>query len=94
VWSLDSASENTEWLVEAMFTELNREYSVNLDVKPDLEAGKRITEAAASGVEQEQIIVAGSSHAARLAEQLGQKNPDLVDLSCGGWRLTEATARS
>jgi len=86
------SKETTGWLVDAMCTELNREYSVNLDAKPDLEAGKNCAARPLEGRDQEQIIIAGSSHASRLAEQIGQDRPDIVDLSCGGWRLTDATA--
>ena len=35
----------------------------------------------------------GGSHASRLANALGSINPEVVDLSIGGWKVTEDNVR-
>jgi hypothetical protein len=79
-------------LLAVMLQELNANFSLNLDTKPDMNGVKKhCTPATTSGVP---IVVAGSSHAARLAGALAKQNENVSDLSISGWKLSEANANS
>jgi len=76
-----------------LLQELNNTFAVNLDTKPDL-SGKVSGHQADNQAENGFILVAGSSHASRLAASLGTIHTNMVDLSISGWKLSEANVKS
>jgi len=76
--------------VATLIGELNEEFAVNLDPAPNLSAGSGTT--SCKNPEDITILIAGSSHASRLANVLADSHPHLVDISVGGWKLNEDSA--
>jgi len=77
-------------LIATFSKELNSEFVVKLDEKPDLSDGG--LDLNKDKVDKLTIVVAGGSHAARLAESLLELHEDVIDLSMGGWTLDEDAA--
>jgi len=71
--------------------ELNQSYALNLDNKPVLDTMMQDT-SSPSWTEDINLVIAGGSHASRLAKAMGEDFPNLVDLSMCGWKLTENSA--
>ena len=76
-----------------MLQELNSNFAVNLDEKPDL-SGRTPAAVGHNPATKGNILVAGSSHASRLASELGKLHENITDLSISGWKLSEANAKS
>jgi len=76
---------------EHLMLELNQSYALNLDNKPVLDTRMQDI-SSPSWTEDINLIIAGGSHASRLAKAMGEDFPNLVDLSMCGWKLTENSA--
>jgi len=91
VAELDGIEPDLEAELLAMLTsELNGNYSLNLDTTPKTRGTG--TSEANTWMQDINLVVAGASHAGRLAESLGRHFKNMVDLSMSGWRLTESSA--
>jgi len=79
-------------LLSAMTKELNDEFVVNVDTKPDLCVEDR---GAIVGKDDKiTIIVVGASHASRLVDSMGELQQEVIDLTSGGWTIDEESATS
>ena len=68
--------------------ELNREFALQLDISPNVDRLPYTPEVSGS----QTIIIGGGSHASRLAAAVGSIYPEVVDLTIGGWKLSEKSA--
>jgi len=76
-------------LLATMCKELNTIFAVNLDEDPDTAKGRDEGQAATCP----SLIVAGASHASRLAHSLLSSTENVVDMSISGWKLTASSAK-
>ena len=81
--------EQESKFLDVMLTERNLELALQLDTDPSTDRLLNTPEV----VRRPLIIVGGGSHASRLANALGSINPEVVDLSIGGWKVTEDNVR-
>ena len=81
--------EQESKFLDVMLTEHNLELALQLDTDPSTDRLLNTPEV----VRRPLIIVGGGSHASRLANALGSINPEVVDLSIGGWKVTEDNVR-
>ena len=61
-----------------------------MDISPKVDRQLHTPEVSSSRT----IIVGGGSHASRLATSIGPIYPEVVDLTIGGWRLTEKSGEN
>ena len=80
---LDTKAE--QLLLSSMLLELNLEFALQLDTEPILDRLLNTPEVNRSQC----LIIGGGSHASRLADALKSIHPEVVDLSVGGWKITE-----
>ena len=79
--------------VSTLIDELNAEFAVNLDPKPNLCATQNAGSGGAGNPDEITVLLAGASHASRLANILVVDHPRLIDMAVGGWKLDENSAR-
>jgi len=80
-------------LVQVLAAELNSEFAVNVDPKPDLAAGRvKDADSEADSRDAVTLLVAGGSHASRLVAAMEADHPNIIDITRGGWKLDEGAA--
>ena len=84
------SKEEEKAFLSTLLQELNREYALQLDISPKVDRQLHTPEVSSSRT----IIVGGGSHASRLATSIGSIYPEVVDLTIGGWRLTEKSGKN
>ena len=80
-----------DFCLGVMLQELNQDFGLDLDPAPETNLDSARQDAI--GQHPSRIIIAGGSHAARLANAIGQYRPDIVDLSTPGWKITTENVR-
>jgi len=79
-------------LMSTLIEEVNSEFAANLDPAPDMAASATGARGRDSANDDLTLLVAGASHASRLAGGLGELHTDIIDMSVGGWKLCEESA--
>ena len=74
--------------LSTLLQELNLEFALQLDISPKVDRLPPTTEVSSSRT----LIFGGGSHAGRLALAVGAIYPEVVDLTAGGWKLSEKSA--
>ena len=69
--------------LKVMLQELNLEFALQLDTDPSMNRLLYTHEADRRPL----MILGGGSHARRLAEAVGHINPEVIDLTIGGWKI-------
>ena len=75
--------------LSTLLQELNLEFALQLDISPKVDRLPHTPEVSGSRT----LIFGGGSHAGRLAAAVGAIYPEVVDLTVGGWRLSEKAAK-
>ena len=70
--------------LKVMLQELNLEFALQLDTDPSTDRLLYTHEADRRPL----MILGGGSHARRLAEAVGHINPEVIDLTIGGWKIS------
>ena len=84
------SKEEEKAFLSTLLQELNSEFALQLDISPKVDRQLHTPEVSSSRT----IIVGGGSHASRLATSIGSIYPEVVDLTIGGWRLTEKSGEN
>ena len=71
--------------LSTLLQELNLEFALQLDISPKVDRLPHTPEVSGSRT----LIFGGGSHAGRLAAAVGAIYPEVVDLTFGGWKLSE-----
>jgi len=83
------AGENMSGMLTAMAKELNSVFAVNIDTTPDLAATKLRPSGAAGTPPAYTVIIAGASHASRMAGALSELHENIIDMTIGGWKIDD-----
>ena len=75
--------------LSTLLQELNLEFALQLDISPKVDRLPHTPEVSGSRT----LIFGGGSHAGRLAAAVGAIYPEVVDLTVGGWNLSEKAAK-
>ena len=75
--------------LSTLLQELNLEFALQLDISPKVDRLPPTPEVSSRST----LIFGGGSHAGRLASAVGALHPEEVDLTAGGWKLSEKTAK-
>ena len=76
--------------LSTLLQELNLEFALQLDISPKVDRLPPTPEVSGSRI----LIFGGGSHAGRLAAAVGAIYPEVVDLTAGGWKLSEKMAEN
>ena len=74
--------------LSTLLQELNLEFALQLDISPKVDRLPHTPEVSGSRT----LIFGGGSHAGRLAAAVGAIYPEVVDLTVGGWKVSEKAA--
>ena len=83
-------TEEEKAFLSTLLQELNHEFALQLDISPKVDRQLHTPEVSSSHT----IIVGGGSHTSRLATSIGSTYPEVVDLTIGGWILTEKSGEN